>query len=184
VGKPLSHSRNFTEFLNQYGVTEQERAEAVEISAGLVPVIQVDDARHLVPPLPVRAAHYYTFEGAGGAGVYSGVQITAVGGSGLYVTWVNSSNSALAILGEPANPALVATGAVTTPQLIVGSAAPRAIVQTGTIAAAPPNGWITIPNNYYYGGCPFHLAAGATVTIFRSTLNSLFIANFGLQEIP
>ena len=180
--KPLTHGRNLTEFLDQYGVTDPARGEALEVDPLVKMVVPVDDARHLARPLAVPAAHYYVFE-SGAAGVYSAVQITAAG-AGAYITFAYSTNSAIGILGPPANPTLTPTGPVTTPQLIVGSAAPNANVQTGTFAGAPPNGWVTVATNYPYPGCPFHLEAGATLTIFRSVLNSLFIAYFGIQEIP
>lgn len=180
-GKPLSHGRDLTQFLNRYGVTDPRRMDALELAPEVQMVVPIDDARHLVSPLGVPAAHYHCYEGAAGAGIYSSVVITALSSGGIYLTFAFVIAGSAVIRTEGV-PAFTPTGAAETPDLVVGNATPSSIVQTGTIPASP--GGITFGNNYVYPGCPFWVPSGAQILIFNAAANTAFNLAVGLQEVP
>lgn len=184
--RPLTHSKNLTEFLDQYGVVAPNRAEFQEINKGLNQTVEVQNAEHLFRPLTVPAAHFRCTVGAS-VGLYSVVRCRFTSGSGGgYITHAKPISGTVRV---STNTQITFTpGAAQFPSIICTDQAKwnwadYLEVLPGTAAAISP--YITpVVAGIVYEGCPFWIAENAEFWFVASAVNAAISISVGMQAVP
>lgn len=187
-GEPLTHGRDFAEFLDRYEIKAGDRSEYVKILQGLQPTVVVDDVRHLVTPLAVPSGHYYLYH-TPTVGWRAAWTFRSAGSRGFYVTWLRhtAANIRLAMSNAPGSnmPPVVAVAGNSAPGVVPSELPPTSVFnEYGDVALVVTPGVDLGPSNQAYAGCPFYVAPGVTLMITNTSVTNVLSCGLGIQEIP
>lgn len=186
LNRPLTHGKDLTEFLDQYGVTLPDRGQALEVNRGVQLVVPVDEARHLTRPLTTPAGIYYCSQAAPGGGNYACVQVTTTAQNGCWIVDVIPFDTGLygttQTLGTFNFVAFQLPGVVPSDQgqplstvVSEGFLNPAAGTQRVRFSATTSNGC---------SFTPFWIPGGSTLQLFNATADAQMRLNISLQEVP
>ncbi|GAI64450.1 unnamed protein product [marine sediment metagenome] len=179
---PLTHDRDLSKFRDAYGIKSAEYADSVELAGRLQATVAVDDARHLIRPVPVPVGIFNYYKAAV-VGLFSAARLTVRSAGGLYLIAVRATGGNQCMFN-------VAAGAFTTTALATfaitgGGGAPISDIETGTMAAVPATpGRINLSSNVSSAFVPIWLDYGDEFFMAGTAANTLINCAMMIQEIP